>query len=92
MVSSTTLTGSRAISSFRSSAGGLVSAAWPAAKKTSRQPEGGRGGDAEIASDEFQVFAAEEAEDRSGLATGGEAAALGGVRRVGHGFGSWVWT
>src|SRR5262245_23491798 len=50
----------------------------------------GRGGDAKFAGDEFQVFAPEQAEDGSGLALGGEAAALSGVRCVGHGFGSWV--
>ena len=48
--------------------------------------EGG-GGDAELTGEEFQVLAAEEPEDGRGLALGGEAATLAGVRGVGHGCG-----
>src|SRR5262249_16882018 len=44
--------------------------------------EGGEG-DPELARDEFQVFAAEEAEDGY-LGVGGEGAALAGVRGVGQ--------
>jgi hypothetical protein len=37
--------------------------------------------------EKFQVFAAEETEYGGGLALGGEAAALAGIRGVGHGCG-----
>ena len=53
--------------------------------------EGG-GGDAQLTREQFQVLAAEEAEDGVGLALGGEAAALAGVRGVGHGCGLLGWT
>jgi predicted nucleic acid-binding protein len=48
--------------------------------------EGG-GGDAQLAGEEFQALAPEEAEDGCGLARGREAAALAGIRGVGHGCG-----
>ena len=87
MVSSPTLARSRAISSSRSSAGRLFSAAWPPARKSSRQPERVAAVTPSSRESEFQVFAAEEAEDGVGLALGGEAAALAGIRGVGHGCG-----
>jgi hypothetical protein len=45
------------------------------------------GGDAQLASEEFQALAAEEAEDGGGLARRREAAALAGIRGDGHGNG-----
>jgi hypothetical protein len=48
--------------------------------------EGG-GGDAQLAGEEFQAVAVEEAEDGCGLALRGEAAALAGIRGIGHGCG-----
>src|SRR5262245_8116482 len=42
------------------------------------------GGHAEFTRDQFQVFAAEEADDGSGLTLGGEAATFAGVRGAGH--------
>src|SRR6516162_9979207 len=48
--------------------------------------EGG-GGDAQLAGEQFQALAAEEAEDGGGLARGREAAPLAWIRGVGQGCG-----
>src|SRR5262249_6977373 len=48
--------------------------------------EGG-GGDTQFAGEEFQALPTEETEDGGGLARGREAAALAGIRGVGHGCG-----
>jgi hypothetical protein len=47
----------------------------------------GSGGDAQLTGEEFEGLTAEEAEDGGGLARGREAAALTGIRGVGHGCG-----
>src|SRR5262249_17309272 len=47
----------------------------------------GGGGDAQLTGEEFEALGAEEAEDGGGLARGREAAALAGIRGVGHGCG-----
>ena len=87
MVSSPTLARSRAISSSRSSAGRLFSAAWPPARKSSRQPERVAAVTPSSRESEFQVFAAEEAEDGRRSCAGRRS----GHARRGSGCWTWVW-